>query len=296
MLSDVSAVVPHFECHDHLHAALDSLYRQTVRPDRVYVISDGDEEPPWEVCRGFPLDWLRLVYMNRSMGPFLAIDLAFRASSSTYILVQDADDTSDTRRVEMLLDELSIRSDFIAAASSQIIHTSEGVLYESLADRFNKPIASAMTFDRFRHHALYRRRSMLKIGGYYGGFRFGYDAYLTGLIHRIGAVRYIDAPLYHRHARQNSLTASPATGHDSPERRLIRRHLMNLMDRVIESAPFSVVNRSRLAEISRYYISMEREREIALLAEQLRGLRAGDVLMGFIDPENDTHLAAFDAP
>ncbi len=68
------------------------------------------------------------------------------------------------------------------------------------------------------HHGLFRSQSLKRIGGYYGGFRLGYDMLVTNLLLMTGKLSYVDEPLYHRHQWPESLTHRRTTGFGSKAR------------------------------------------------------------------------------
>jgi hypothetical protein len=75
------------------------------------------------------------------------------------------------------------------------------------------------------HHGLFRRESLQRIGGYYGGFRIAYDVFLMNLLLMTGRVAYVDQPLYNRWLRAESLENAAATGMRSPLRAEVHRRL-----------------------------------------------------------------------
>ncbi len=286
----VDAAIPHLNCHDHLRAALESLHSQSLRPRNVFVISDGDRRPPWDVCAQFPPGWVRRLQLERSMGPYFGIDLVLRASNAEYILIQDADDVSDSHRLEMLLGELIDRPDYITATSAQILHGELGPRFISMSARFLEPVGEAPILNRFLHHGLHRRKALLQIGGYYGGFPYAFDAFLTGLIHHLGAARYIDVPLYHRYEREGSLTMASSTGIGSERRSRVRAQLLEMLRKVADVGPVSLANRTMMEAITRRHVLPGREREIREIAETLATTACDQVCHAATSSDHDTDL------
>jgi hypothetical protein len=81
---------------------------------------------------------------------------------------------------------------------------------------------------RIPHHGLFRRKALKELGGYFGGFRFGYDELITNLLLLTGTVSWTPEPLYWRRLRPDSLTRSPDTGLESDERRALRGEMREI--------------------------------------------------------------------
>jgi len=81
---------------------------------------------------------------------------------------------------------------------------------------------------RSSHIGLFRTQALRDIGGYYSGFRIGYDTLIVHLLLMTGRLSYLDEPLYHRTRRGDSLSHSPFTGMASPTRRQVTEQLASI--------------------------------------------------------------------
>lgn len=90
--------------------------------------------------------------------------------------------------------------------------------------RLRAALAPAMRH-LINHTGLFRCEAVRRIGGYYGGFRIGYDTLLVNLLRMTARITYVERPLYHRRLRDGSLTRSGATGLGSVERRRVAEAL-----------------------------------------------------------------------
>ena len=86
---------------------------------------------------------------------------------------------------------------------------------------------------RAGHQGLYRTSILRSIGGWYGGYRIGFDtSVLNFIILAGGRVVSVPQPLYHRNIWTGSLSMSPGTGWNTPERRRVVNELRNLHQRI----------------------------------------------------------------
>src|SRR5271166_1826071 len=119
---------------------------------------------------------------------------------------------------------LEAKSDLAVSAQPQFCETSEGTPYqiavrwdrmsrEKTAQQFTViPWISEDFLYRAPHHGLVRKTALERIGGYYGGFRVGWDTLLTNVIMMTGSISWIPEQLYYRLVRSDSLTHSTQTG------------------------------------------------------------------------------------
>jgi glycosyltransferase involved in cell wall biosynthesis len=220
----VVACIPHFRCKAHIRQAVDSLLQQTHRNLTIVVANDGDEDPPWDELAAIHDARLVRFELKRNRGPFFATSVVLHAVDAPYLLIQDADDWSDRRRVSLLLAALERdQSNFAVSTQSLYIqrdaslHLSgvrwtECSMAPSPPDRFvvNPCLTSEYRY-RVPHHGLFRCRALRDVGAYYAGFRLSYDRLLTNLMLMTGRVSHVPLPLYYRLIRAESITHSPTT-------------------------------------------------------------------------------------
>jgi len=224
----IVACIPYYNCRQYLRRAVTGLLSQTHRNLVVVVVNDGDPQAPWDLLAD--IADARLVRFNlaANRGPYFANAVVLNATSAPFFLVQDADDWSNPARAASLLDRLeSDGSDF--AVSAQLHFVGHGSDRRITAVRWAASTADAMPRKRFTvsralgpefayrapHHGLFRSEALRRVGGYYGGFRVGYDTILTNFILMTGRISHVARPLYYRQVRPESLTHSPVTGNGS---------------------------------------------------------------------------------
>lgn len=201
-----------------LRRAVESLLLQTHTDLTVVVVNDGGS-PPWDLLAD--LDDPRLVRFDLSSnrGCYFAHAVALNAAAGPYFAIQDADDWSEPQRIATLLDRLCTAS-AVAAVSTSLLHAAPS---RPPCDRRGYPGARRRLppwmVHPVDHHGLFRSAALQAVGGYFGGFRIGYDSLLMSFLRMTGRVAWVEEPLYHRILHQDSLTAAPATGYDSAARR-----------------------------------------------------------------------------
>jgi Glycosyl transferase family 2/Methyltransferase domain len=214
-----------------------SVLSQTHTDLTVVVVNDGDPNPPWERLAHFDDPRLVRFDLPANRGRYFADEVVLEATRSPYFLVQDADDWSEPTRVEVLL--RAVREEHSSGAISSHRRHREGSSPAQPATVQHWPNLTTPLGGQLRHLAnypgLFRCDALRDVGGFYGGFRIGYDTLLLSLLQMAGRVRAIDQPLYNVLLRRGSLTTSQATGQSSRLRGRVRGQLDHLYRRAFRS-------------------------------------------------------------
>lgn len=274
--------VPTRNCTEYLYQAVGSVLSQTYEDLEVIVVSDGDDDGPWEALASIGDPRLKRARLASSRGPYFIHDIVLRsATDAQWLLIQDADDWSEECRVANLLTEL-MRRPLVGVTSGQFY---EG-LYQSYATTFCAPLRPDWYFDRARHHGLYSREGLLAAGGYFGGTAYAFDSFIVNSLYVCNALGYIDVPLYHRRRRAGSLSRSKATGVGSPARADYIERLVHAWRELLAHAESLSCGESLLPAVAQLVDSLvtpsqraERDRAVSQLREGMAaGLRPSDVV------------------
>jgi hypothetical protein len=250
----------------------------------------------------------RLLRFNlaTNRGPYFANAIALEATHDSLLLVQDADDVSVPHRLESLLRIMRRDASTFAFSTLGQFHDdrSKGLvldppLYstapsippgpelESRIPHHGLYSVCALTekfLYRAPHHGLVRVAALRRVGGYYGGFRIGWDTLLTNLILMTGSIGWTPEPLYYRLIRCDSLTHSAETGTESEYALRVSRCLRRLYDDC-----YGFYTRFRAGEIdhnrllqgirwaSQRYVTQEQAVELHKQASRLRQVLARGV-------------------
>lgn len=296
----ITVGMAHFGCRRYIRRAVDSLLAQTYPWVRVVVVNDADPNAPWPELADIQDPRLVRFDLPRNGGSYFCLELVRLSSPDPYFMMQDADDWADPDRAgDLLAQLLSARADLAVSAQPQFTEDELGhsrlldVRWASTTTQDgDEPfvVRPALT-PRFRyrvpHHGLARMDSLAKIGGYYGGFRVGWDTYLTNIIMMIGSVTWTPRPLYFRLIRGESLTHSDETGVRSEYARGVSRCLHRLYEDCYGLREAHMAGRldrgefeSGLRRLSQRYVSPEDRQDLDAQAERLRAQLAGGARYG----------------
>lgn len=223
----VTVSLPYSRCRPFLRRAVESILGQTHGDLTLIVLNDGDVPEPWDLLADIKDSRLVQFDLDANRGRYFADAVALAATSDQYFLVHDADDWSESDRIALLYE--GIREHDAGAAFSAVFEHGEGRQQKRSFGNCTAPPPPRLS--HITHHVgLYRTRALRAIGGYYGGFRFGYDTLLVGLLSLTVRLAYTDVPLYHHVMRSDSLRNSAETGIGSSARRTVQARLSALYD------------------------------------------------------------------
>ncbi|HUT64389.1 MAG TPA: glycosyltransferase [Anaerolineae bacterium] len=228
----VTVSIPYYQCKQYIGRAVESILNQTYKDLILIVVNDGDENPPWDELEHINDPRLIRFELSSNRGRYFADAVVLEATSSPYFLIQDADDWSDPTRIEVLMKKMNEDDSIGAISSSYLMRSVNGRIQRNqkiLYPRLEKPLTRRFEF-RSDHHGLFFSEALKKIGGYYAGFRIGYDTLIVNMLLMIGQISYVEQPLYNRIIRSNSLTTSSRTGMRSTQRLEVRAQLEKMYE------------------------------------------------------------------
>jgi glycosyltransferase involved in cell wall biosynthesis len=233
----VTVSIPYHRCRPYIRQAVQSILDQTHRILTVVVVNDGDPDPPWDLLADIHDPRLVRFDLGSNRGRYFADAVVLGATTSPYYLVQDADDWSEPDRIKRLMQKL--QADRADAAFSALYSHTGGRLTPRRPSILRYPELSRpltrLLEHRTSHVGLFRTAALRRVGGYYGGFRIGYDTLLISLLLMMGRLTYLERPLYHRLRRDESLTMSSVTGLKSAQRMEAWRQLRSMYTEALQA-------------------------------------------------------------
>lgn len=105
MSASVSVVIPCFRCSGTIERAVESVFKQTLRPYEVILVEDcsGDQtlSKLYEIKERYPEGWIKVVALEKNGGPGTARNKGWDLSRQEYIAFLDADDSWHPQKVEI---------------------------------------------------------------------------------------------------------------------------------------------------------------------------------------------------
>jgi predicted O-methyltransferase YrrM len=227
--------MPYRGCPDVIRRAVDAVLAQTHTDLTLIVVNDGDHDtPPWPALADITDPRLIRLHLPENRGRYHADAVTLAACRTPWWTVHDADDAADPRWLQVMLGAAARRRvDVVLTA--QIVHGIRGATVVSPVRPWTGPDPQQIT-----HHAhmagLWSVPWLRSVCGPHPEYQVGWDTVMTSMPFLVGRVRVVDTPLYHRHRRVGSLTASRDTGMRSAIRRAATSRSQRLWPRLVAAA------------------------------------------------------------
>ncbi|MDA1000249.1 MAG: glycosyltransferase [bacterium] len=198
----ISVIITAYNAESFILESVESILRQTEPDLECIVVDDGSGDRTSAVLREMSDPRVRLISPGR-VGRGRALNLGIEQSQGEFIAIQDADDLSHPRRLEIERTILEKESAFSGLGTGQILFRgAEAPAWDMTKDpaegRELHDISSTLLYrNHLSHTSFMVRRSALESAGFYDAGRkdlFDWDLYLRLVMkgHKIGK---LDFPL-----------------------------------------------------------------------------------------------------
>jgi GT2 family glycosyltransferase len=260
-----TVVVPAYQAAETIGPALASLAAQTRAPEEIVVCDDGSTDALEEAVE----PWREHVVLLRKEngGGASALNAAAHAATSDFVVILDADDTYEPRRIEALAELAAARPDLDLATTDAHLEVAG-----QIRGRFTD--GTPFVTDDQRRGILrscfvggwpaIRRTTLLEAGGFDESLRIGYDwECWIRLILAGSRAGCVDEPLMTYRLHAGGVTADRATN---------LRARVEMLERV-DRRPLDAGERATLAETWRAERAKLRAARSSLVRRAWSGIR-----------------------
>lgn len=104
-VAQVSVVIPCYRCKDTIRRAIDSVYRQSLRPAEVILTDDASPDDTLDVlhkCAAeYPEGWIKVISLAVNAGPGTARNEGWNVATQRYVAFLDSDDSWHPKKIEL---------------------------------------------------------------------------------------------------------------------------------------------------------------------------------------------------
>src|SRR5690625_81733 len=208
----VSIIMPCYNAEEGVKTAIDSLLQQTWENIELILVDDHSTDNTLGVIQSYAKQDSRIKVFQtpQNSGPYIARNIALQHATGEFITVNDADDWSHERKIEIQVRHLLEHPEIIANTSAHARLTEDLHIYRrGTPGRYIFPNMSSIMF---------RREPVVEKIGYWDSVRFAADGeFKRRLIRQFGERSYVDldsAPLSLPRQTVSSLTGSSAFGYN----------------------------------------------------------------------------------
>ncbi len=99
----VSVIIPAYNCERFIIQSLDSIINQTYQNLEIIVCDDASKDKTRKIIDSYSDPRIKRFHNEYNMGYLITWNKLMAFATGEYITFQDADDVSDTKRIEILL-------------------------------------------------------------------------------------------------------------------------------------------------------------------------------------------------
>lgn len=208
----VSVILPVFNAETGLAIAVESILAQTWSNLEVLIVDDCSPDDTYTVMKKYAAqdDRIKIFQTPQNSGPYVARNIALQSATGEFVTVNDADDWSHEKKIELQVKHLIQNPNIIANTSEHARLTEELFLYRrGTPGRYIFPNMSSTMF---------RREPVMEKLGYWHNVRFAADGeFKRRLLKVFGEDSFVDlhtGPLSLPRQAVASLTSSSAFGYN----------------------------------------------------------------------------------
>ena len=208
----VSVILPAYNAEIGIAIAIESILDQTWSNFELLIVDDCSPDQTYEVMKRYAAkdDRIKIFKTPRNSGPYVARNIALKVATGQFITVNDADDWSHEKKLELQVTHLIQNPNIIANTSEHARLTEDLTLYRrGTPGKYIFPNMSSTMF---------RREPVMEKLGYWNSVRFAADGeFKRRLIKAFGKESFVDlptGPLSLPRQAVTSLTGSSAFGYN----------------------------------------------------------------------------------
>ncbi|HLS67172.1 MAG TPA: glycosyltransferase family 2 protein [Pseudogracilibacillus sp.] len=208
----VSVILPAYNAEDGIHVAIESILAQTWQNVELFIVDDCSTDQTYDIAKTYAAkdERVHVLQTPQNSGPYIARNIALQQATGTYVTVNDADDWSHEKKLEIQARHLNENPTVIANTSAHARLTEDLSVYRrGTPGRYIFPNMSSIMF---------RRKEVLDKIGYWDCVRFAADGeFKRRLLRAFGTESYVDlhsGPLSLPRQSVSSLTSSSAFGYN----------------------------------------------------------------------------------
>lgn len=208
----VTILVASYNAENTILTTLSSLKKQTWKNIEVIIIDDFSQDKTCNVVSEFCFDdpRFKLLSLKENGGAYIARNEGLKISNGKYVTLNDSDDWSHPRKIEIQVSFLESNQNIIGCTSEQARVTPD-LIFDSIRKSGSFLIPNISSF-------MYRRKEVLDKVGYWDRVRFGADIQFINRIRkafgRASVVNLNTGPLSFQRKTPESATGSDYFGYD----------------------------------------------------------------------------------
>ena len=262
--SNVTAIIPCYNDGQYIMKALQSLYNQTLLPDKIIIVDDGSNEVTRTVLKKIEHPGVQIIYQDNK-GVSNARNTAISLAKTDYILNLDADDYYEPTFIEKAVEFLNDNKQLVAVSS----YCSK--FYEGKTIEILKPLGGSLTdfivINNCTANTMFRKLSWNTVGGFDEKMQGGYEdwEFWIAVLKLTGTIHIIKEVLSHYRVKKFSRDQKALKNHDFELRQYIFLKHKEVYEKHFDFYVFQLLRQNSLLRNSIYKVKNSKEYNIGSL-------------------------------
>ena len=262
--SNVTAIIPCYNDGQYIMKALQSLYNQTLLPDKIIIVDDGSNEVTRTVLKKIEHPGVQIVYQDNK-GVSNARNIAISFAKTDYILNLDADDYYEPTFIEKAVEFLNNNSQLVAVSS--FCRTFRKYKTVEIIKPLGGQLKDFIVINNARASAMFRKQSWESVGGFDEKMRGGYEdwEFWIAILKQGGTFYIINEVLSHYRIKKVSRDKKALQNHDLELRQYIYLKHKEVYEKHLDFYVFQLLRQNSLLRNSIYKVKNSKEYNIGSL-------------------------------
>ncbi|MBK8497418.1 MAG: glycosyltransferase [Flavobacteriales bacterium] len=204
----VSVVVPVYNKAPYLKECFDSIFSQSFRHFEVIAVDDRSTDDSLALLRGMADPRLRIIELDRNLGPAGCAQRGFDAATGEYIVRMDADDVMLPHRIDRQVAFMDENPMIGASGSHMELYHEAGVFRVAILNDRDCRSASLFHIPIYQPTSIYRRSTLLEHNVRFDDAwpRYGEDWFFQLRLLKVTQVANIDEALVRYRVGQQNIS------------------------------------------------------------------------------------------
>lgn len=205
----ISVVLPVYNAEKFISKSLSSILEQTYKNFELLVINDGSVDKTEQIVKNVKDKRIKIVKNEQNLGVTKSLNIGLKMSKGEYIARCDGDDVNNLNRFKTQIEFLDKNKDYVLVGSNfEIIDEKGKKIGQTILPETDEEIRKKIMIRNPISHpsVMYRRKVVLKIGGYRQIFNGAEDYDLWFRLLKVGRVYNLKEKLIKRRWHSDVVT------------------------------------------------------------------------------------------
>lgn len=218
--SNVTVIIPCYNDGQYIMEALQSLYNQTLLPEKIIIVDDGSNAVTKKILAGIKHPLVLIVYQENK-GVSAARNHAISLAQTTYIVNLDADDYFEPTFIEKAVQVLN-NNNQVVAVSSYCRTFKDNIIIE-IIQPLGGELKDFIVINNARACSMFRKQCWDAVGGFDEKMQGGYEdwEFWIAVLKQGGAIYILKEVLSHYRIKNVSRDKKALQNHDLELRQYI---------------------------------------------------------------------------